>query len=155
MLLVLLLLLSHYSRVQLCATPWTAAHQAPLSLGFSRQEFWSGLPFPSLHPSDSFSEGKQATLDNPMTLWSRTFFYCWFYLFPEAPGNCSSSTADLLSGIEVLWCTRWLGQLSSPQDWLDFSPPPYTGLPVPLVLSHCHGFLSLFLEPWGAVLTSG
>ena len=43
----LLLLLSHFSRVQLCATPQTAAHQAPLSLGFSRQEHWSGLPFPS------------------------------------------------------------------------------------------------------------
>ena len=40
------LLLSHFSRVQLCATPLTAAHQAPLSLGFSRQEHWSGLPFP-------------------------------------------------------------------------------------------------------------
>ena len=35
------------SRVRLTATPWTAAHQAPLSVGFSRQEFWSGLPFPS------------------------------------------------------------------------------------------------------------
>ena len=34
------------SRVRLCATPWTTAHQAPLSLGFSRQESWSGLPFP-------------------------------------------------------------------------------------------------------------
>ena len=31
----------------LTVTPWTAAHQAPLSMGFSRQEFWSGLPFPS------------------------------------------------------------------------------------------------------------
>ena len=29
------------------ATPWTVAHQAPLSMGFSRQEYWSGLPFPS------------------------------------------------------------------------------------------------------------
>ena len=28
-------------------TPWTVAHQAPLSMGFSRQEYWSGLPFPS------------------------------------------------------------------------------------------------------------
>ena len=36
-------LLSH---VQLFATPWTVAYQAPLSMGFSRQEFWSGLPFP-------------------------------------------------------------------------------------------------------------
>ena len=45
--LPLLLLLSHFSRVQLCAIPQTAAHQAPPSLGFSRQEHWSGLPFPS------------------------------------------------------------------------------------------------------------
>ena len=45
--LLLLLLLSHFSHVRLCATPWTAAHQAPPSLGFSRQEHWSGSPFPS------------------------------------------------------------------------------------------------------------
>ena len=39
--------------VQLCATPQTAAHQVPLSLGFSRQEYWSGLPFPSpMHESE-------------------------------------------------------------------------------------------------------
>ena len=44
---LLLLLLSRFSHVQLCATPETAAHQAPPSLGFSRQEQWSGLPFPS------------------------------------------------------------------------------------------------------------
>ena len=37
----------HFSRVRLCVTPEMAAHQAPLSLGFSRQEHWSGLPFPS------------------------------------------------------------------------------------------------------------
>ena len=43
----MLLLLSRFSRVRLRATPKTAAHQAPLSLGFSRQEHWSGLPFPS------------------------------------------------------------------------------------------------------------
>ena len=35
------------SHVQLVATPWTAAYQAPLSIGFSSQEYWSGLPFPS------------------------------------------------------------------------------------------------------------
>ena len=40
-------LLSHFSRVRLCATPEMAAHQAPPSLGSSRQEHWSGLPFPS------------------------------------------------------------------------------------------------------------
>ena len=42
-----LLLLSRFSHVRLCGTPWTAAHQPPLSTGFSRQEYWSGLPFPS------------------------------------------------------------------------------------------------------------
>ena len=46
---VLLLLLSHFSRVRLLATPWTAAYQAPPSMGFSRQEYWSGVPLPSPH----------------------------------------------------------------------------------------------------------
>ena len=44
----LLLLLSHFSCIQLFSTPWTAAHQAPPSMGFSRQEYWSGVPLPSL-----------------------------------------------------------------------------------------------------------
>ena len=48
-----MLLLSRFSRV--CATPETAAHQAPPSLGFSRQEHWSGLPFPSpMHESEKW-----------------------------------------------------------------------------------------------------
>ena len=47
MLLLLLLLLSRFSRVRLWATPGTAAYQAPPSMGFSRQEYWSGLPLPS------------------------------------------------------------------------------------------------------------
>ena len=40
-------LLSRFSRVLLCVTPQMAAHQASPSLGFSRQEHWSGVPFPS------------------------------------------------------------------------------------------------------------
>ena len=51
----MLLLLSRFSRVRLCATPETAAHQAPPFLGFSRQEHWSELPFPS--PRDLLSLG--------------------------------------------------------------------------------------------------
>ena len=46
--LLLLLLLSCFSHVRLCATPWTTAYQAPPSMGFSRQEYWSGVPLPSL-----------------------------------------------------------------------------------------------------------
>ena len=45
LLLLLLLLLSRFSRVQLCANPEMTAHQAPPSLGFSRQEYCGGLPF--------------------------------------------------------------------------------------------------------------
>ena len=38
---------SYFSRVQFFATPWTVVYQAPLFMGFSRQEYWGGLPFPS------------------------------------------------------------------------------------------------------------
>ena len=47
--------LSHFSPVRLFATPWTVACQAPLSVGFSRQKYWSGLPFPS--PGDLLNPG--------------------------------------------------------------------------------------------------
>ena len=66
---LLLLLLSHFSRVRLCVTPQTAAQQAPLPLGFSRQEHWSGLPFPSpIQESESEREVAQLrpTLRDPM-----------------------------------------------------------------------------------------
>ena len=47
----MLLLLSRVSHVWLFTTPWTVAHQAPPSMGFSRQDYWSGLPLPSLQLS--------------------------------------------------------------------------------------------------------
>ena len=60
-----MLLLSRFSRVQLCATPQTAAHQAPLSLGFSRQEHWSGLPFPSpIHESEKWKWSHSVVSDS-------------------------------------------------------------------------------------------
>ena len=62
--LLLLLLLSHFSQVRLCATPETAAHQAPPSLGFSRQEHWSGLPFPSpIHESEKWKWSRSVMSD--------------------------------------------------------------------------------------------
>ena len=66
-LLLLLLLLSHFSRVRLCATPQMAAHQAPLSLGFSRQEHWSRLPFSSpMHESETEVSQSCPTLRDPL-----------------------------------------------------------------------------------------
>ena len=68
---LLLLLLSRFSCVQLCVTPQTAAHHAPPSLGFSRQEHWRGLPFPSpMHESEK---------------WKWSFIY--FLFFEKAASN--------------------------------------------------------------------
>ena len=59
------LLLSRFSRVQLCATPETAAHQALLPLGFSRQEHWSGLPFPCpMHESEKWKWSRSVVSDS-------------------------------------------------------------------------------------------
>ena len=56
--------LSRFSHVQLFVTLWTVAHQLPLSMGFSRQGYWSGLPFPS--PEDLPNPGiKLAFLTSP------------------------------------------------------------------------------------------
>ena len=67
LLLLLPLLLSRFSRVRLCVTPETAAHQAPPSPGFSRQEHWSGLPFPPpMHESESEVAQLCPTLSDPM-----------------------------------------------------------------------------------------
>ena len=56
--------LSRFSHVQLFATPWTVAHQAPLSVGFSRPEYWSGLPCPP--PGGLPDPGiKPAALESP------------------------------------------------------------------------------------------
>ena len=52
---------SLFSHLQLFATPWTVAHQVPLSMGFSRQEHWSGLPFPS--PNDNIGPHKKPVCD--------------------------------------------------------------------------------------------
>ena len=63
------------SRVRLFATPWTVAYEAPLSMEFSRQEYWSGLPFPS--PGDLPGSGIEP---GPVTLQADT-------LPSEPPGS--------------------------------------------------------------------
>ena len=77
-----MLLLSRFSSVWLCATPWTAAHQAPPSLGFSRQEHWSRLPFPSpMLESEKWKWSRSAVSDSA-TPWSAAHQAppsMWFY----------------------------------------------------------------------------
>ena len=70
------ILLSHFSHVWLCATPYTAAHWAPPSLGFSRQEHWSGLPFPSLMHESEVAQSCP-TLHNPHGLQPTRLLHPW------------------------------------------------------------------------------
>ena len=66
------------SCVQLVATPWTAAHQAPLSMGFSRQEYWSGVPSPSLTDGATM----ELLLQENMLIFSvREKLFSWSFKF--------------------------------------------------------------------------
>ena len=89
--LLLLLLLSRFSRVWLCATPKTTAHQAQPSLGFSRQEHWSGLPFPSpMYESEKWK-------------WSRSVFDLatpWTVAY-QAPLSMGFSRQEYWSGVPL------------------------------------------------------
>ena len=67
-------MLSRFSGVRLFVTLWTAAHQAPLLMGFSRQEYWSGLPFPS--PGDLPDPGIELLSPMSPALAGR-FFATW------------------------------------------------------------------------------
>ena len=91
-------MLSHFSHLWLCATLWTATHQAPLFMGFSRQEYWSGLPCAphgivltqGLNPqllhllrwqACSFITNASSFITKPLSLWD-TFE---LFLFPIVP----------------------------------------------------------------------
>ena len=78
-------MLSHFSRVCFFATPWTIAGQAPLSMGFSRQEYWSGLPCPP--PGDLPNPGfKPASLTSP-----------------ALAGGFFTSSATFVSKLYIFW----------------------------------------------------
>ena len=65
--------LSRFSRVGLFSTPWAVAHQVPLSMGFSRQEYWSGLPFPP--PRDPSDPGIEPASFASLALRGGVFFF--------------------------------------------------------------------------------
>ena len=90
---LLLLLLSRFSRVQLCATPLTTAHQAPPSLGFSRQEHWNGLPFPSpMYESEKWKWSCSVSVQLFMTPWTAAY---------QAPPSMGFSRQEYWSGVPL------------------------------------------------------
>ena len=89
---LLLLLLNRFSRVQLCATPETAAYQAPPSLGFSRQEHWTGLPFPSpMHESEKW-KWSHSVMSDSATPWTAAY---------KAPPSMGFSRHEYWSGLPL------------------------------------------------------
>ena len=98
-------LLSCFSRIQLCATPWTGAHQALLSMGHSRQEYWRGLSFPLLTDLDSILKSRDITLSTKVHLVKDV-------VFPVVMYGCESWTirkaeCQRIDAFE-LWCWRSL-----------------------------------------------
>ena len=123
---LLLLLLSRISRVRLCATPETAAHQAPPSLGFSRQEHWSGLPFPSpMHESEKWKV-KVKSLSRVRLLatpWTAAH---------QAPPSMGISRQEYWTGVPLpfckifkLWAKRNVETISSSPTFFLFSLPSW------------------------------
>ena len=86
--------LSHFSRVRLSATPWTMARQASLSMGFSRQEHWSGLPFPSPAIKYEVSEGSEVKSFNGVRLFGTP----WTVTY-RAPPSMGFSRQEYWSGL--------------------------------------------------------
>ena len=95
------------SRVRLSATPWTAAHQAPPSMGFSRQEYWSGVPLPSLR--ESIEKGKKPDFWSQNILALELSFLCICALSPLGfPGGsdgkesaCNTEDWDSIPGLGI------------------------------------------------------
>ena len=126
------------SRVRLFATPCTVAYRSPLSMGFSRQEYWSGLPFPS--PGDlpnpgielgSLSLEADALTSEPPGKPSDTYMYicavfsCSVMSSALWPQNCSpsgSSVDGLLQARMLEWVAMPFSRGSSqPRDWTQVS----------------------------------
>ena len=117
-------MVSYFSCVQLCVTLWTVTCQVPLSMGFSRQDYWSGLPFPS--PGDLPDPGiKPVSLTSP-ALTNRFFTIgaTWEAL------QLGWSEVKSLSGVQ-LFETPWTVAYQAPQS-MEFSRQEYwSGLPFP------------------------
>ena len=128
----MLLPLSRFSRVRLCVTPEMAAHQAPPSLGFSRQKHWIGLPFPSpMHESEVAQSCP--TLCDPPGLQPTRLPRPW-----DSPGkNTGVGCHFLLQGVKVkslshvrLFTTPWTAAHQAPPS-MGFSRQEYwSGLPL-------------------------
>ena len=116
---------SCFSRVQLCVTLWTVAGQAPLSMGFSRQEYWppSGdLPYPRIKlvslRSPALAGGiftTSATLDCKSSVWPRKSLLPFFFFFWQASLSVCLPSAQL----QIQWLEMDQQMEKEKKDWID------------------------------------
>ena len=131
------------SHVQLFTAPWTVAHQAPLSMDFSRQEYWSGLPFPS--PGDlpnpeiessSCTTGRFVTLSH-LGSPSNLLFMKWKHMSKDLSENVHSNFVEnslkMLSHFSRVWLFGTLWTVAHQAVlFMGFSKQEYwSGLPFP------------------------
>ena len=112
-------MLSRFSRVRLYATPGTVARQAPLPMGFSRQEYWSGLPCPP--PGDLPDPGIEPTsLTSPALAGG---FFTTSSSWEALQGSGSQSVAPRLAALAHEGLVLSYSVVSDPCDPMDYSPP--------------------------------
>jgi len=112
------------SRVRLFVTPWTVARQAPLFMRFSRQEYWSGLPFPSpRYLPNTGIEPRSPALQADFTVWATREAWMWDYnkfdLLAQLDGKHSSIHGTYYKQDHSLTCAVWKKEESEMISWLD------------------------------------
>ena len=140
---LLLLLLSRFSRVWLCATSWTAVYQASPSMGFSRQKHWSGLLFPSpMHESGKWKWSRSVMSDSvqPHGLQPTRLLLPW-----DSPGKNTGVGCHFL-----LQCMKVESESEVAQSCLTLNDPMDCSLPG----SSIHGIFQATVLEWGAIAFS-
>ena len=106
---------SHVSRVHLFVTPWTIAHQAPLSMGFSRQEYWSRMPcpLPGIKPTTLTSPALACGLFTSSTAWEAPCVLSHSVVSDSLQPHRLPCQAPLWMGILQAGILEWVAMPSS------------------------------------------
>ena len=93
------------SHVQLFATPWTIAYQAFPSMGFSRQEYWSGVPLPSPSAFPYFLQFESEFGNKEFMIWTTVSSWsCFCWLYGASPSLAAKNIISLTFVLTIWWC---------------------------------------------------
>ena len=144
------------SHVQLLVTPWTAAHQAPLSMGFSRQEYWSGVPLPSPTVNARVHISFQLTVFSMLLLLSH-FRLCLTLCNPIDGRPLGSAIPGILQARTLEWGCHFLLQcmkVKSEREVTQSCPTLHDPMDYSSPGSSVHGIFQARILEWGAIAFS-